>query len=162
MDEVTIVRIGKDFKDWDALAAFNTGKADFEEAQRVAKEQAEAAAKAEMTALLAKYPDAKSTESGLMYVIDEVGSGPKPEDGQQITVHYAGYLADGSLFDTSIKTLAEETGTYNEQREPYDPMPMEYGPAARMIPGFKEGVSLFNIGGKGTIIIPPTLGYGKR
>jgi peptidyl-prolyl cis-trans isomerase A (cyclophilin A) len=38
---------------------------------------------------------------------------------------------------------------------------MEYGMRAQVIPGFKEGISMLNVGGKAKLIIPPYLGYGE-
>lgn len=162
MNTVEIVRIGKTYKKWDAVAAFNQGKEDFEEKQRLEVEEAATRAQRQEQTILAQYPKAQKSESGLLYIIQEQGTGEKPVDGTQVAVHYAGYFADGNLFDTSIKSLAQEKGVYMEQREPYAPMPVEYGPGARVIPGFSEGISLLNYGGKATIIIPPSLAYGER
>ncbi len=170
INAVTIIRVGKEFKDWDALAAFDAGKAKFESDQKVAQEEAmkaaeEARLKSEAFAaeIATKYPNAKTSESGLIYIVETVGKGAKPKNGDMVNVHYAGYFADGRLFDTSIKSLAQATeGMYNPQREPYDPMAVPYGPDAQMIPGFKEGMMLLNIGGKAKIILPPSLAYGEQ
>lgn len=162
MNTVEIIRIGKTFKKWDAIAAFDKGKTDFEEKQRLAEEEAKNRAAREEAEVLAKYPNAQKSATGLLYIISDMGNGDKPADGTKVGVQYAGYFADGNMFDTSIKSLAQEKGVYNAQREPYAPMPVEYGPRARVIPGFAEGISLLNYGGKATIIIPPALGYGER
>jgi peptidylprolyl isomerase len=162
MNTVEIVRVGKTYKNWDALAAFEKGKNDFEEKQRLAEEEAKTRAQREEAAVLAQFPNAKKSESGLLYILSDVGSGEKPANGTQVGVHYAGYLADGKPFDTSIKSLAQQYGVYVEQREPYAPMPVEYGPGARVIPGFAEGVNMLNYGGKIKVIIPPQLAYGER
>ena len=77
-------------------------------------------------------------------------------------VDYAGSLMDGTLFDSSIKEVAQSGGTYDGRREPYEPLPMQYGPMARVIDGWKEGIQLLNVGGKAKLIIPPYLGYGAR
>lgn len=161
MNTVEIIRVGKDFKEWDAAAAFTNGKADFEAEQQKAKEEAEARAKEQESTMKAKYPNAETSSTGLMYVIEDVGSGAKPADGSMVNIDYVGYLADGTMFDTSIEEMAKQGGIYNEQR-PYGPMPMEYGMQAQVIPGFKEGINMLNVGGKATIIIPPYLGYGER
>lgn len=161
MSTVTIIRVGKEYKNWDAAAAFAAGKADFEEAQRTAKEESERKAKEQEALIQANYPNAITTSTGLMYVMHDQGSGEKPVNGQMVNVNYAGYFADGSMFDTSYEELAKEKGQYNPQR-PYGPMPMEYGPQARMIPGFAEGIAMLNVGGKATLIIPPHLGYGEN
>ena len=109
-----------------------------------------------------KGPEAIKTESGLRYIIEDVGNGAKPELGQMVNVHYAGYLMDGSLFDSSIKTIAEANGTYDPRREPYSPFPVAYGPQARVIQGWKEGLQYLNVGGKAKLIIPHYLAYGPN
>jgi peptidyl-prolyl cis-trans isomerase A (cyclophilin A) len=163
MKKVTIIRKGADFKNWDAEAAFNKGKEDFEAAQMRKAEEAVEAAKAQVGMIAEKYPTAITSPSGLRYIIQEVGKGKKPADGDMVDVHYAGYFLDGTLFDTSIEKIAKENGLAEQQvgRE-YIPMPVKYGPEAQLIPGFVEGMSLLNIGGKATIIIPPGLAYGDR
>ena len=44
---------------------------------------------------------ATKTASGLDYIVLKKGNGVKPADGANIFVRYAGYLEDGSLFDSS-------------------------------------------------------------
>lgn len=161
MNTVEIIRVGGDYKKWDAAAAFAKGKADFEEKERKFREEAAARAQAQMDAIKAKYPGAQTSATGLMYYLEDVGSGEKPADGDMVNVNYTGYLPDGTMFDSSIEERAKEGGVFNPQR-PYGPMPMEYGMQANMIPGFKEGVYMLNVGGKATLIIPPYLGYGDR
>lgn len=169
MNTVSIIRVGKTFEKWDAFAAFEAGKAAAEAAvleaeTRAMREAEEAKAKSEAlrAELMLTYPAAKTSASGLMYVIETVGNGPKPTNGEMVNVHYAGYFTDGTLFDSSVKAIAEANGQYNPQREPYAPMAVQYGPEAQLITGFKEGVSLLNVGGKAKIIIPPGLAYGDR
>jgi peptidylprolyl isomerase len=169
MNTVSIIRIGKTFKKWDAYAVFEAGKsaaeaAKLEEEARKVREEEEAKAKSEAlrAELMLTYPTAKTSPTGLLYIIEKVGDGTKPTNGEMVNVHYAGYFADGRLFDSSIKAIAEANNQYNPQREPYDPMAVPYGPEASLIPGFKEGVAMLNVGGKAKIIIPPSLAYGER
>lgn len=91
--------------------------------------------------------DAKKTESGLYYKIEKEGEGNSPVPGDTVSVHYAGRLIDGKEFDNSFK-----------RGEPIT-FPLGMG---RVIPGWDEGISLLKIGGKGTLYIPSTLGYGAR
>jgi len=161
INSVTIIRKGKDAEKFDAPAVFNKQQEEAKKAaDKEAKEQAEKRAEGlkELEKLKEK---AEVTESGLYYIVTEEGDGPKPEDGQTVQMNYAGYLVDGTLFDTSIKEIAEEGGVYNAQR-PYVPFEVTYGPQARVIEGWKEGISLMNVGDKYKLIIPPNLGYGSR
>ena len=75
------------------------------------------------------------------------GDGEKPHTGQRISVHYSGYLVDGTKFDSS----------YDKNK------PIEFSLGkGEMIKGFDEGFALLNVGSKAKFIIPPELGYGKR
>lgn len=88
----------------------------------------------------------KTTESGLRYVVHEVGDGPKPAQGDQVSVHYYGMLdADAKMFDTSFKA-----------GQPYQ-FPLGVG---QVIPGWDQGIILLNKGSKATLFIPAALGYG--
>ncbi|PRY89705.1 FKBP-type peptidyl-prolyl cis-trans isomerase [Mongoliibacter ruber] len=108
--------------------------------------------------------NATRTESGLYYVIEEEGDGTEIETGDLVFVHYAGYLMDGTLFDTSMKALAQEKGTYSEQRDMQD----QYGPLevragmGQVIQGWDEGLVLLSKGAKAKFLIPSTLAYGDR
>lgn len=107
---------------------------------------------------------ATRTESGLYYVIESAGSGPQIEEGDLAFVHYAGYLLDGTLFDTSIKSLAMANGVFNEQRDNYDgyaPLEVRVG-MGQVIKGWDEGLALLKKGDKAKFIIPSPLAYGDR
>jgi FKBP-type peptidyl-prolyl cis-trans isomerase len=88
-----------------------------------------------------------TTESGLQYVDLVVGTGRAAEPGDTATVHYTGWLADGTSFDSSR--------TRNE------PFSFRVG-AGRVIKGWDEGVLGMKVGGTRKLIIPPALGYGAR
>lgn len=154
METVEIIRIGKDAEGFEGDKTF----------ARVQKEKAEAEAKAAEMAKkkLEEYKKgAKVTSSGLYYIPKEEGSGPKPQVGQVVEMKYAGYFLDGSLFDTNIKQIAIENNKF-DQRKNYGLFAVEYGPNGRVIPGWKEGLQLMNVGDKYRFIIPPELGYGPR
>lgn len=85
------------------------------------------------------------TDSGVKYTDITTGSGPSPRPGQNAVVHYTGWLASGTQFDSSI-----DRG---------QPMVFTLG-AGQMIPGFEEGVSDMQVGGTRLMVIPPELGYG--
>jgi len=86
------------------------------------------------------------TSSGLQYIDIEVGSGESPQAGQTLVVHYTGWLADGTKFDSSV-----------DRGQPFS---FTLG-AGRVIKGWDEGVATMKVGGKRRLIIPPELGYGE-
>lgn len=97
--------------------------------------------------LAERYPDAtiNETPSGLKYIIVTEGSGPAPQPGEVVSVHYTGSLDDGSVFDSSV-----------ERGEPFQ---FQVG-VGDVIAGWDEGLLLMRVGGKAILIIPPDLGYG--
>ncbi len=108
--------------------------------------------------------DATRTESGLYYVIEEEGTGEEIDNGDLAFIHYAGYLVDGTLFDTSNKELATENNMYNEQRDQsggYGPIEVVVGEGG-VIQGWDEGLALLKNGSKAKFLIPSPLGYGER
>jgi FKBP-type peptidyl-prolyl cis-trans isomerase FkpA len=91
--------------------------------------------------------DSIRTPSGL--VIEElvVGGGATAAAGQKVSVHYTGWLTDGSKFDSS-----------KDRGEPFA-FPLGRG---HVIKGWAEGVAGMKVGGKRKLTIPPGLGYGAR
>jgi peptidylprolyl isomerase len=86
------------------------------------------------------------TESGLQYIDIEVGTGDTPQPGQTVEVHYTGWLADGTKFDSSL-----------DRGQPFS-FPIGTG---QVIDGWDEGVASMKVGGKRRLIIPPELAYGE-
>ena len=89
--------------------------------------------------------------NGLQMADIEVGDGAEAAAGQQVTVHYTGWLyengATGAKFDSS-----KDRG-----------QPFQFGlGAGQVIKGWDEGVSGMKVGGKRHLIIPPEMGYGAR
>ena len=142
MDTVEIVRVGEEAEAWNASEIFTTARSKAEEA---AKAAAEAAAAAEADALKAYTEGAQKTESGLMYLIEEEGNGPKPTQGQGVKVHYELKLVNGTVVDSSF------------QRG--QPIAINIG-VGQVIPGWDEGIMLLNEGAKATLVVPSDLGYG--
>ena len=155
MEKVTIIREGKAARKFDAPEVF-------EEKQEELKAEVERKAKEAEDRLAMLKEQSEITASGLYYQVLNEGEGPKPEAGQTVMVHYAGYLPDGTLFDSSIKSVAEKYGKYDARREPYAPFEVQVGPGARVIEGWKEAISMMKVGDKYKLIIPPELGYGAR
>jgi peptidylprolyl isomerase len=94
-----------------------------------------------------KGKDTVTTASGLKYIVVQKGAGAKAENGKMVSVHYTGYLQDGSTFDSSV-----------ERGEPFSFM---LG-AGQVIKGWDEGIALLNVGSKARLIIPYNLAYGER
>ena len=82
------------------------------------------------------------TASGLQIIEIVVGSGATAEAGGRVTVHYTGWLADGTQFDSS---LGGDSITF---------------PLEGLIPGWQEGIPGMQVGGKRRLIIPSELAYG--
>jgi FKBP-type peptidyl-prolyl cis-trans isomerase len=84
---------------------------------------------------------------GLKWVNLKVGTGPVATKGDTVKVHYTGWLANGTKFDSS-----RDTG------QPFD---VSLG-QGQTIQGFEEGMLGMQAGGRRRIIIPPALGYGDQ
>src|SRR5439155_12589004 len=89
----------------------------------------------------------QSTADGLKYIDELVGTGGAVKAGQTVTVHYTGWLTNGTKFDSS-----------RDRNQPFD-FPLGQG---RVIRGWDEGVATMQVGGKRRLIVPPDLGYGAR
>jgi FKBP-type peptidyl-prolyl cis-trans isomerase FkpA len=88
-----------------------------------------------------------TTASGLIYEDVVVGEGAEASAGQFVSVHYTGWLTNGTKFDSS-----------KDRNEPFD-FPLG---GRQVIAGWDEGVQGMKIGGTRKLTIPPTLGYGAR
>ena len=88
-----------------------------------------------------------TTESGLKYVDLTVGTGREAAAGNHVSVHYTGWLTNGTKFDSSV-----------DRRDPFS-FPIGAG---KVIRGWDEGVAGMKVGGKRKLTIPPQLGYGAR
>lgn len=86
-----------------------------------------------------------TTSSGLQIQDVIIGDGSIVQPGNTVSVHYTGWLEDGTKFDSSI-----------DRGEPFEFL---LG-AGRVIKGWDEGVVGMRVGGKRILIIPPELGYG--
>jgi peptidylprolyl isomerase len=88
-----------------------------------------------------------TTPSGLKYVDIVIGSGPSPQPGEMVTVHYTGTLEDGTRFDSS--------------KDRGQPFVFKIG-VGQVIRGWDEGVMTMRVGGTRKLTIPAQLGYGAR
>jgi len=103
---------------------------------------------------------AEKTASGLYIVMETPGTGDNVMPGNKVKVNYTGRLLDGKLFDTSDPEIAKKENKYQEGR-PYGPFEVPVG-EGRVIMGWEEGLTKFNKGAKGKLIIPAYLGYGSQ
>jgi FKBP-type peptidyl-prolyl cis-trans isomerase FkpA len=87
------------------------------------------------------------TASGLQYVELVEGQGQEAKAGSTVSVHYTGWLENGTKFDSSL-----------DRRQPFS---FRLG-AGQVIRGWDEGVAGMKIGGKRKLTIPSALGYGAR
>jgi FKBP-type peptidyl-prolyl cis-trans isomerase FkpA len=91
----------------------------------------------------------KSTTTASGLVIEElaIGSGDTAIAGKKVSVHYTGWLTDGTKFDSS-----------KDRGNPFI-FPLGKG---HVIKGWDEGVAGMKVGGKRKLIVPSALGYGSR
>ena len=88
-----------------------------------------------------------TTSSGLKYQVLTEGTGAEARAGQQVTVHYTGWLTNGTKFDSSV--------------DRNDPFRFNLG-GRQVIAGWDEGVAGMKVGEKRKLTIPADLGYGSR
>ena len=88
-----------------------------------------------------------TTPSGLICEDATEVSGEAAARGQTVSVHYTGWLTDGTKFDSS-----------KDRNEPFE-FPLGAGYVIR---GWDEGVQGMKAGGVRKLTIPPELGYGAR
>ncbi|MCE2503636.1 MAG: FKBP-type peptidyl-prolyl cis-trans isomerase [Chlorobi bacterium] len=105
--------------------------------------------------------DTIRTMSGLQYIIQQKGTGPMVEDGMVVEVDYAGYLTDGTLFDTSIEEVGKQHN-YDRGQYPFEPIKFVVG-VGRVIVGWDEGLTTdMYVGGKRRLIVPSSIAYGSQ
>ena len=81
------------------------------------------------------------------------------ENENTIKVDYVGTLEDGTVFDTSIESVAKESDSYQEGR-PYQPLEFKVG-AGQMIAGFDAAVVGMKVDEEKTVTLPPAEAYGE-
>jgi peptidylprolyl isomerase len=85
--------------------------------------------------------------SGLQYTDKKIGTGPTPQTGQTVLVHYTGTLEDGKKFDSSY-----DRG---------EPIRFVLG-VGQVIKGWDEGLKTMQVGGQRQLTIPSELAYGAH
>jgi len=97
----------------------------------------------------------QSSTFTLSYIDSKVGTGPVALPKQWYSLHYTGYLPDGTIFDSSSKH--PETDPFVFQQGPSGP-----GGRRSVITGWDTGISGMRIGGKRRLFIPFQLAYGPN
>ncbi len=123
--------------------------------------------------------DTVVTMSGLRYIDLTSGSGAAVASGDTLTVDYAGWLTNGTLFDTSSDSIArmynlsgvafdsldgdvDRTKHFDRGGYGFGPFEVPIG-RSRVIAGWDEGLTTdMHVGGWRRLIIPPDLAYGRR
>ncbi len=145
INTLTIIRVGEEAN------AFKTDKASFDAAlNKIESKRDLEIKKLEArfeTEMYLRYPNAQKTASGLMYVQLKKGSGPSPEPGAKVTVHYTGKFKDGKVFDSS----------YDRGK------PIEFTAGkGQVIKGWDEALLAMKKGEKRILLIPYRLAYGAN
>jgi len=175
LNKVTIIRKGEDVKKFDAVKVFSDyfkkenenikkQQAIDEENKKIYAQKFKAVIEQKLNYFNNLRESATKTTSGLKYKITEKSKGSKPKEGTKVFIKYAGFLEDGTLFDTSEPEIAKTCGFFNEQRamqNGYSALPYEMG-SNKLIPGFIEGINKMNIGDKAVFFIPSKLAYGEQ
>ena len=162
---VKIIRQGKEAKKFDADKVFKKSLEDIKNKELEANKSVEKATKENLDRINKAREQAIVLPSGLAVYIFEKGKGGKPVEGEEVLIDYAGYLPNGSLFDSGIEEIATKFNKFDARRKAanaYTPIPFTYGNKTGMIPGFIEGIENLNYGDKALVFIPSSLGYGER
>ncbi|MBU0934166.1 MAG: peptidylprolyl isomerase [Spirochaetes bacterium] len=144
LNTVHIVRIGPDAQ------AFGSSQADWQQYFGRAIETASLRMKAKrneiIAAIIQKWPELKPGLFDILTTTLAEGSGPKPEIGTEVRVHYTGMLPDGRVFD---RTNPEG-----------DPFVFKVG-VGQVIEGWDVVVANMRKGEKLRVALPPEMAYGS-
>lgn len=94
---------------------------------------------------MASEPGAVTTETGIVILVLEEGSGGSPTPDSTVSAHYHGTLRDGTVFDSSVTRGQPFTSSLS-----------------RVIPCWREAIPTMKEGGKSRITCPAELAYGER
>ncbi len=151
LEEVNIIRKGKEYKEYNGAEAFTVAQKNLEERNKMAaakaKEKMEALKKENLKLIEQWSDNLQTTSSGLQYRILKSSNGVAPKKGDKLEVHYRGMLEDGTQFDSSF------------ERE----IPISFeADLGKMIRGWDEGIMLLKEGERAVFFIPSDLGYGSN
>lgn len=145
LETVKIIRKGEAATEFETdQDAFDSRLAELEENRR---EDQRRTVGQQLSYVEKNWPDAKDAGEGMRYLIEEEGSGPSPEAGDTIAVHYTGYLLNGMPFEST--------------REREEPVEFTLGEES-IIEGWERTLLDMRVGEKRRAIIPPNLAYGSQ
>lgn len=144
LNKLVILRKGKDAEGFNAAEVFEFEKGNVGAKAAAKAKEEEAARSLANAAALKRFENAKTTESGLKYIIEKEGSGDSPKGTDKVSVFYRGTFTDGKEFD----------GNYGKQ-------PISFG-LNQVIPGWTEGLQFMKPNGKAVFYIPYSLAYGTN
>ena len=165
INKITIIANGKDAKSFNAVKVFEDYFKEINKREREREAKTKAAAAKFLEEVKVQEPQAKALPSGVKIFKLVDGKGKQPNHTHQVMVNYAGYLRNGTLFDSNVKEIEEAYGKYNSLREQqggYQAFPMPYNTSAQLIPGFRDALLTMKVGDKIRVFIPAALGYGER
>ena len=84
----------------------------------------------------------------------QVGSGAEARRGQNVRVHYTGWLYDSAAADHKGKK-------FDSSRDRNEPFEFRLG-SGEVIPGWDDGVAGMKVGGTRVLTIPPQMAYGRN
>jgi FKBP-type peptidyl-prolyl cis-trans isomerase len=91
--------------------------------------------------------EAMALQARLSLVDTVVGTGREVKEGDHVTVHCVGTLADGTVFESSRAKKK----------------PLQFVAAGdAVVVGLSQGILGMRVGGRRTLTVPPALGYGRR
>lgn len=164
IEKITIIRKGKAAKKFNAAKVFKQYKKEEDKQNKeIAEKQRKIAAK-KIASIEQLKSNGTKMPSGLIYEVIKKGEGEKPVKGEEVHIHYAGFLTNGTLFDTSYETVATEYGKLDARKaaaKAYKPFPFKYGEKQGLIKGFIEAIEQMNYNDKIRAYIPANLAYGK-
>ena len=164
INKITIIANGKDAKNFNAVKVFEDYFKEINKREREKEAKTKAAAAKFLEEVKVQEPQAKALPSGVKIFKLVDGKGKQPNHTHQVMVNYAGYLKNGTLFDSNVKEIEEAYGKYNSLREQqggYQAFPMPYNTSAQLIPGFRDALLTMKVGDKIRVFIPSALGYGE-
>jgi peptidylprolyl isomerase len=145
IERITIIRNGAEAN------AFRADQAAFDalirNAESAATARIQAQRSSDITLIEQTYPTATLTASGLRWVRERAGTGPRPTPGRTAVVNIKGMLLTGAVFANTDLTGGAEA------------LPVGTG---TILPGLDEAILDMSVGERRTIIVPPELGYGER